>query len=311
MSNKEEKKVKGFRLDSQQRELLEELIKKSGLDNEEWITTVIQRIATEELILENDGIPTSLKRHYRTDLDSLKEAMNLIQTIFINQMNRLSVEKKNWEDKSYKVIENYEEKIAALSSQIKDLEGNLGNLEQELQDSHNIVIQQNNKIDGFEKIEVQLHKSIERLEEEKGKLEGSLSELKNEVLLQKQQHQEAIENYRVEYKEEKDKLNQQIVDLVNKNKQVEVLEKENHSLSTQIKDLEQTIKNNSLKYEVEYTNLQSQFELEKERALLARERELRESLYQEFKEDTKELYEKLQASTQQVEQLKAQLNNKK
>ncbi|MFT0139769.1 hypothetical protein ACEK07_37215, partial [Alcanivoracaceae bacterium MT1] len=182
---------------------------------------------------------------------------------------------------------------------------------QELQDSHNIVIQQNNKIDGFEKIEVQLHKSIERLEEEKGKLEGSLSELKNEVLLQKQQHQEAIENYRVEYKEEKDKLNQQIVDLVNKNKQVEVLEKENHSLSTQIKDLEQTIKNNSLKYEVEYTNLQSQFELEKERALLARERELRESLYQEFKEDTKELYEKLQASTQQVEQLKAQLNNKK
>ncbi|WP_066418243.1 hypothetical protein [Sutcliffiella cohnii] len=311
MSNKEEKKVKGFRLDSQQRELLEELIKKSGLDNEEWITTVIQRIATEELILENDGIPTSLKRHYRTDLDSLKEAMNLIQTIFINQMNRLSVEKKNWEDKSFKVTENYEEKISALSTQIKDLEGTLGNLEQELQDSHNLVIQQNNKIDGFEKIEVQLHKSIERLEEEKGKLESSLSELKNEMLLQKQQHQETIENYRVEYKEEKDKLNQQIVDLVNKNKQVEVLEKENYSLSTQIKDLEQTIKNNSLKYEVEYTNLQSQFELEKERALLARERELRESLYQEFKEDTKELYEKLQASTQQVEQLKAQLNNKK
>lgn len=45
---------------------------------------------------EREDIPADLRKHFDSDVTKIKNATNLIFTIFINQMENMSAEQNNW-----------------------------------------------------------------------------------------------------------------------------------------------------------------------------------------------------------------------
>lgn len=308
MSDKNETKVKGFRINPQTISVVDQLIKNSGMEPGEWFSEVVQKLATNELTLDKDGISPALRQHFNSDVAALKEATSLITTTFINQMNRIAVEKENWEEKLKSVEATFESKISEKNTRIKSLEENISVLENDLQEANNVTVQLTNRIANFDKLESQLRKEISRLEEDVVRNEVQLSSQKEEHLAEKNHYQQLLEENKATFKEEKEQLHQKIVDLINKLNEADEMRKENSELVSKLNELENTLKTKSLNYEIEVTRLQDQAELEKERALLVRERELREQFHNENKTDLKELYNKLEVANKEIERLKLELS---
>ncbi|WML38155.1 hypothetical protein RCG19_13065 [Neobacillus sp. OS1-2] len=146
-----------------------------------------------------------------------------------------------------------------------------------LEESQKSILQLQIKVNGFDKLEIQLRKDIERLESDKEKNENDLQRIREERLSEKEQLQKSMDELKLTHKDERDRLNQQIVDSINKLKETEPISKDNEELKAQVKELQESLRMNSQKYELDLTRLQEQAEVEKERALLVRERELRVS----------------------------------
>jgi chromosome segregation ATPase len=305
MSEKVEKEVvKGFRLKPSLKENVDKLIKDSGKKDGEWLEDIIIKILSDELVLDKSGISHELRKNFSSDISSLKDATNLITTIFINQMNRIAVEKNNWSDHLQKTIEEYERKLNIQKAQLRELESTIISKDDVLEENQNTILQLHTKVDGFDKLEAQLRKDIERLESDKEKSENDLQRIREERLSEKEQLQDSMDELKLTHKYERDRLNQQIVDYINKLKEIEPISKENEDLKVQVKELQELLKMNNQQYELDITRTQEQAEIEKEKALLVRERELRESLHSENRNDQKELYEKIEKLQGDIQSLK-------
>jgi chromosome segregation ATPase len=305
---------KGFRLSDKGLELLNEMIKASGKPDGEWLEDIIQRIATDELVLEKSQISLELRKHFSSDVSALNDATALITNIFINQMNRIAVEKNNWTLHLQNTIKEFEVKQMNDRNTISTLEGTIQEKDTDLEQLQGTILQLQTKIEGFDKLEEQLKKNIERLELDKGKIEGDLQSSRIEATQEKEKFYNEISELKTNHKEEKDKLNQQIVDLVKQLKEVEPIKEESKTLEAKLKETESIMRQHSAQYELKLTRFQEQAEVDKEKAILAVERELRDTLYNQNREDTKELYEKiakLQEENQKLQIEMAQLKNHK
>lgn len=294
MGEKIETKVKGFRIPIDLHKTLEGIIKDSGKEDLEWFKDLIHQIQTNELVTEKSGIPFDLRKHFGSDIAALKDATNLIQSIFVNQMNRVAVEKNNWLQLLQDKEKEFKDKQNALENDIQLLQEDVQDKESSLEDAHGTILQLQNKIEGFDKLEIHLRKDIERLEEEKVKLEKELLQQREESTLEKEKFYRDAEELKGLHKEEKDRLNQQIVDLVDKVKEVEPISEENKLLKDQVKELQNSLKRESADFEMRLTRYQEEALIDKEKALLMRERELMEQFYLQGREDNKELYEKIE-----------------
>jgi chromosome segregation ATPase len=307
MSEKSEKKaVKGFRISEGTQKVVNDLIKNSGKEDWEWFEDLIQQISSNELVLEKSGVPLELRKHFGSDLASIKDATNLITSLFLTQMNRIAVEKNTWDKLLQTRINEYEERLTKHKNDIATLEHTVQQKDDELEDNQNTILQLHNKVEGFDKLETQLRKDIERLEGDNNKTSQELQRVKDESVGEKEKHYKDLDELKGAHKEEKDRLNQQIVDLVEQLKKVEPLNEENRKLQEKIKELDNDIIRNNADYEMKITRMQEQAELDKEKALLVRERELREQLYIQNREDMKELYDKIEKLQVENNQLRIQ-----
>ncbi|WP_066297793.1 hypothetical protein [Bacillus sp. FJAT-29937] len=302
-------KVRSFRVPISLNNTVEQIINESGKQPGEWFEDVINQISTNELVLEKNGVPADLRRHFSSDLAALKDATNSITSLFISQMNRVAVEKNNWINLSSAKEKEYEEQIKNLKSDVQHVENQLQNSHDQLQDANNHIIQLQNKIDGFDKLEEQLRKSIKSLEEDKEKNELEISKLRNEFSEERAKTFKDQEELRKHHKEEKDRLNQQIVNFIEELKKSEPINEENKSLKERITSLETEMKQKDAEFDLKIARIQNEAELAKEKAVLVIERELRELLYSQFRADTKELYEKIEKL--QEENSKLKIINKK
>ncbi|WP_282155811.1 hypothetical protein [Cytobacillus gottheilii] len=283
MAEKEQEKVKGFRLTSSEQKIVNDLIVQSGRDplkeSTEWFREVLNQLQIQELTLEKDGIPSSLRKSFSSDITALKDATNLITTTFINQMNRVSVQKKEWDNTLQITQDNHKEKLQEKDTRISDLEAQVIGIQQELESEQNQIVQLLAKIEGFEKLEKHLTKERDGLLDDKAKISNEKELLQIEFKEVKELH-----------KEEKNELNGKIVDIMDELKKTEPIRTENEKLKSQLKTLEASLTANSRQYEINLTRQQEQAEVDKEKSLLAREREL----YEQYRQDTKELYEKIE-----------------
>ena len=311
MAEKNDKKVKGFRIHSESIALVEKLIKDSGKEDWEWFEEVVQKIASEELVLEKEGISVDLRKHFSSDVSAIKDAVNLIQSIFINQMNRIAVEKNNWSEHLQSIINEHEKKFNLQKDELINLQNILLSKDKELDDLQNNLLQSENKIVGFDKLETQLRKDIERLENDKEKSDDEIKRLREEFILAKEEFQKSFEEIRIDHKTEKDNLNQQIVDLVNKLKETESISEENKKLHEEVENLKGTVKSKNRDYEINLTRSEEQAEINKEKALLIRERELREEFHNQNRDDIRELYEKIEHLQEEIQKLRIENNTLK
>ncbi|MFT9497789.1 MULTISPECIES: hypothetical protein [Bacillota] len=314
MADKIQKKVKGFRISPDLNLKLEDIIKESGKDEGEWFEDLILQISANELVLEKSGVPSDLRKHFSSDLAAIKDATNSITSLFLNQMNRIAVEKNNWNQFLQEKVDDYEKRIRTFKNDIGNLEQTIQNKDSEIHDANSSILQLQNKVDGFDKLEAQLRKEILRLEEENEKNSLEVQRIREESITEREKLYKDFDDLKTSHKEEKDRLNQQIVDLVDQLKKVEPLADENKDLQEKMRELEVTLKRNSAEYEMKLTRAEEQAEIDKQKALLARERELRDALYAELRDNTKELYEKiekLQAENSRLQLENTSLKNKK
>lgn len=311
MAEKEELKVKGIRMAPEIKGYFEKFSSESGKTEGEWFADLMLQVASNELVLEKNGIPVELRKHFGSDLAALKDATNLITTLFINQMNRVAVEKKGWDTFLQTKSNEYEEKLSKLKGQINILEETVQSKDDELLDDRNTILQLTSKIEGFDKLEAQLRKNLERLENESNKSTIEMQQAREEWNREREKHYKDIDELKNTHKEEKDRQNQRIVDLVDELKTIEPINEENRKLRETIKDLESSIKAISSEFELKVTRIEEQAALDKEKALLIREREIREELYKQSREDMKELYDKVEKLQQDNNSLRIQLNSSK
>lgn len=309
MSEKDEKKVKGFRIPISAYANVEKIIKDSGKEPGEWFEDVIQQIQTNQLVLDKSEISDNLRSHFGSDVSALKEATTLIQQLFINQMNRIAVEKNTWNQHLKNTVVEYEQKIRELQKSLQELEDRFNNNVNDLHLAKLENVQLENKIDGFDKLEAQLRKDIERLEGENAKNKVELQQVREDALQERDKQYKDMELLRSQHKEDKDGLNQQIVDLVNQLNATEPIKHTNVKLQEKVKELELLMKQSDRDYELHLTRAQEQAELDKEKALTLLERKLRDELYYKSREDTKELYEKIEKLQLENQELRIQNNS--
>ncbi|MEK3992799.1 hypothetical protein [Robertmurraya sp. FSL R5-0851] len=307
MSAEKDRKTKGFNLGNESFTLVQKLISDSGMKDVEWFESVIHKIAANELVLDKENISPELRKHFSSDVSALKEAMNLINTLFLNQMNRIAVEKGNWTEHLNNTIRIHEEKQQRLQQEISLLEGNLQVKDEELEELNRQILSLSSKVEGFTKLEEQLTKGMERLEGDNDRLKAELETAKEHNAAEKSQYIQSLEELKLQHKEEKSRLNQQIVDTLEQLKEMEPISKENSELKDINKRLEEEMVRKSREYEINLTRAAEQAEVDKERALLARERELN----QQSREDNRELYEKIEQLQRQVQDLTIENNNLK
>lgn len=295
---------KSFRIQPGMKEAINQLIKDSGKSDGEWLEDIIIKIQTDELVLEKSGISPDLRKNFSSDISSLKDATNLITSIFINQMNRIVVEKGNWSEHLQKTNEDFERKINIQKQQLRELEDMIVSKDAAFDDAQHTILQLQAKVDGFDKLEAQLRKDIERLEEDKRKVEQDLQRLREEHLSEKKHFQKSIDELKLHHKEERDRLNQQIVDYIEQLKQSEPINKENDTLKSHVKELTEQLRKDKENHEIDITRMKELADVDKEKALLVRERELRELLHAENRKDQKELYDKIENLQSDVQKLK-------
>lgn len=293
MAEKSDKKVKGSRISPEIAEKLSEIIKESGKEDGEWFEDLVLQIASNELVLEKSGVPADLRKHFSSDLSAIKDATNSILSLFVNQMNRIAVEKNNWNQYLQTQIQDYENKLSKLKNNITQLEQTIQEKDTELSGTHNTILQLQNKIEGFDKLETQLRKDIERLEEEVNKYTKEIQRLRDESLFEKEKLYNDINELKNTHKEEKDRLNQQIVDMVKQLNEMKPLSEENKELQKNVDELRSSIEQLNEEHKIKINQLVEQAAIDKEKALLKRERELRELFYKQSREDMKELYSKI------------------
>lgn len=126
MSEFEEKrdKTKAFKASQKSLNAINELIKSSGKNDIEFFEELVNDLLIKGLTDDgNEAISADLRRHFESDVQKLKNATNSIQSIFVSQMENISVEKNQWQAVTTKQLEEKEEaleKQTSLYSELKE-----------------------------------------------------------------------------------------------------------------------------------------------------------------------------------------------
>lgn len=118
MSEFDEKrdKTKAFKASQRSLNAINEIIKSSGKNDIEFFEELVNDLLIKGLTDEgNEAISVDLRRHFESDVQKLKNATNSIQSIFVSQMENISVEKNQWQAV---ITKQLNEKQEALEKQI-------------------------------------------------------------------------------------------------------------------------------------------------------------------------------------------------
>lgn len=115
-------KAKTFKATEETLKKVDELIKKSGKGPTEFFEDLVQDLAINQLTDENkEEISEDLRKHFQSDVQKLKNATSSILSIFISQMENVSVEKNRWQGVLDKAVGERDEQIRQLQDKISRL----------------------------------------------------------------------------------------------------------------------------------------------------------------------------------------------
>lgn len=241
MNEFEEKrdKTKAFKASQKSVDSINEIIKKSGKNDIEFFEELVNNLLIKGLTDEgNETISVDLRRHFESDVQKLKNATNSIVSIFVSQMENISVEKNQWQDVSEKQLHDKQEELDAQVAQYNELKEEAAIVNQTV---------------------VELEKVSDSLSKERDVLEKRT--LDQEQLIQDR-------NERMELLEERiNKLNETIVEKDEQLKEVSAIVEENKILEETKISLQSDIEKLNQRYEEELIKTKDQllFACEKEK----------------------------------------------
>ena len=124
MSEFEEKrdKTKAFKASQKSLNAINEIIKHSGKNDIEFFEELVNDLLIKGLTDDgNEAISADLRRHFESDVQKLKNATNSIQSIFVSQMENISVEKNKWQAVTTKQLDEKQEALDKQTSQYREL----------------------------------------------------------------------------------------------------------------------------------------------------------------------------------------------
>jgi len=115
-------KTKAFKASQKSLNAINEIIKKSGKNDIEFFEELVNDLLIKGLTDDgNEAISADLRRHFESDVQKLKNATNSIQSIFVSQMENISVEKNQWQAVTTKQLDEKQEALDKQVSQYSEL----------------------------------------------------------------------------------------------------------------------------------------------------------------------------------------------
>lgn len=241
MNEFEEKrdKTKAFKASQKSVDSINSIIKQSGKNDMEFFEELVNDLLIKGLTDEgNETVSVDLRRHFESDVQKLKNATNSIISIFVSQMENISVEKNQWQDVSEKQLNNKQEELDQQFSQYNALK-----------EEKKIAVE----------TVIELEKVSEALSKERDALEKRTLDQEQLVL---------DRNERIEMMEERiNQLNETIVEKDEQLKASSVIIEKNKSLEETSRALQLEIEELNRKHEEELLKAKEQllFACEKEK----------------------------------------------
>jgi len=115
-------KTKAFKVSQKSLNAINEIIKSSGKNDIEFFEELVNDLLIKGLTDEgNEAISADLRRHFESDVQKLKNATNSILSIFVSQMENISVEKNQWQAVTAKQLNEKQETLEKQVSQYIEL----------------------------------------------------------------------------------------------------------------------------------------------------------------------------------------------
>lgn len=115
-------KTKAFKASQKSLNAINEIIKSSGKNDIEFFEELVNDLLIKGLTDEgNEAISADLRRHFESDVQKLKNATNSILSIFVSQMENISVEKNQWQAVTTKQLNEKQETLEKKVSQYIEL----------------------------------------------------------------------------------------------------------------------------------------------------------------------------------------------
>ncbi|MFD1926454.1 hypothetical protein ACFSFY_00005 [Sporosarcina siberiensis] len=307
MSDIEEKrdKTKAFKASPKSLAAINEIIKKSGKNDTEFFEELVNDLLIKGLTDTNDeNISVNLRKHFESDVQKLKNATNSILSIFVSQMENISVEKNQWHVATTKQLEEKQEAFEKQLNKYIGLKEEFEAKKQEAikfeQDNDSLQKERDTLIKRTSDQEQLISDRTERIQD----FETRINKLNETIVTKDEQLKEfsPIVEQKKELEVKNSSLNIEIENL--KNAHRETLKKKEEQL---IFECEKE------KHRVE-TKLLEGFNLEKEsvRSETRKETEIaiREFYLEEIQRKEKERYEVEKSYKLQIEKLQLEIENK-
>jgi len=115
-------KTKAFKASQKNVDAINELIKSSGKNDIEFFEDLVNDLLIKGLVDDgNETISVNLRKHFESDVQKLKNATNSIISIFVSQMENVSVEKNQWEAVTEKQLQEKQAELERKVDQYKEL----------------------------------------------------------------------------------------------------------------------------------------------------------------------------------------------
>jgi DNA repair exonuclease SbcCD ATPase subunit len=286
---------KSYRMSKKVIAYFKEIMEEKNLSPKEFFNTVATEIQKNNILEHASGISNEMRRHFDSDVRRLREATDSIMFIFMSQMKNILVEKDNWLQEKDNILDR-----------VKLLEGNLKNSESTIQALN-------------DELQIKTTEYIDLQTDFKDKIadkESIISE-KNERINDKESRitllDDELQKLKTSFAEEKNDLNNRIVQLHDEIKQFEPIKEEKGKLEKEVnvhKDntekLKERLEYYKDKHQSEINNLIAKQELEIKSAMIDTEIRVRNesnAALEEYREENKKLYERIDKLREEISTL--------
>lgn len=274
-----------YRMTNKAIEFFKEVMKEKDLKPKEFFNLVATELQKNQILENTSGISSELRRNFDTDVSRLRAATDSIMFLFMNQMKNIMVEKDNWLQEKDSILV----RIKVLKEDLSNSENTIQSLTNELQDRNfEIDKLQNDLIDKIADKESVIKTKDERIADKEEKITNLTSDLAT---------------LKATFNEEKNNLNNRIVELLNDIKQFEPiklekekLEKELTSHKENVEKLKERLEYYKDKHKSEMNNLVAKHEVEVKTAMVDTESRIRNELntaLEEYRSENKALYARM------------------
>lgn len=308
MNGFEEKrdKTKAFKASQKSVDVINNIIKKSGKNDIEFFEDLVNDLSIQQLVKEeNEEISVDLRKHFESDVQKLKNATSSILSIFISQMENISVEKNQWQAVSEKQLQSKQDELDKQITQNLALKGEADITTQTVIELEKVSGSLSKERDALEKRTIDQEQLIQDRNERIEMMEERVNKLNETVVAKDEQLKESsavIEQNKVLEEGNDflqltiDKLKQQHKEELAKTKEqlLFACEKEKHKAETAL----------LATFHTEKENLRNETRKETELAI-------REFYLQEIQRKEQEMDAKEEAYRLQIQQLQQLINNEK